>query len=190
MFLEWHLSAFWIKIPTHLLVCFFLSISFKKSGVNLLMQEYPFLEGAYYIYFLQNSKNLLVISKSFPSRFMEIIFACTWWTASWNILCGECCEGMPRRSWDTKIYFQQASFSKQNISFSKSKAHVRFLLETPINILKYFRLLRAKAVGAVTYSDIDGYRFNRDVLFCYDLKLPEDFLPINEGKVLKLSASQ
>ncbi|KAG6411209.1 hypothetical protein SASPL_129287 [Salvia splendens] len=39
---------------------------------------------------------------------------------------------------------------------------------------------KAKAVGAVTYSDIDGYRFNRDVLFCYDLKLPEDFLPTNE----------
>lgn len=46
-------------------------------------------------------------------------------------------------------------------------------------------LLRAKAVGAVAYSDIDGYKFYRDVLFCYDLKLPEDFLPINEGKDLK-----
>lgn len=51
---------------------------------------------------------------------------------------------------------------------------------------KYFCSLRAKAVGAVTYSDIDGYRFNRDVLFCYDLKLPEDFLPTNEGKVLNM----
>ncbi|KAH6761609.1 nudix hydrolase-like protein 20 [Perilla frutescens var. hirtella] len=39
---------------------------------------------------------------------------------------------------------------------------------------------KATAVGAVTYSDIDGYRFNRDVLFCYDLKLPGDFLPSNE----------
>ncbi|PKI69044.1 hypothetical protein CRG98_010513 [Punica granatum] len=28
--------------------------------------------------------------------------------------------------------------------------------------------------------DIDGYRFKRDVLFCYDLKLPEDFIPINQ----------
>lgn len=28
--------------------------------------------------------------------------------------------------------------------------------------------------------DIDGYRFKRDVLFCYDLKLPEDFVPKNQ----------
>ncbi|XP_022749760.1 nudix hydrolase 20, chloroplastic-like isoform X2 [Durio zibethinus] len=33
---------------------------------------------------------------------------------------------------------------------------------------------RAIPVGAVSYSDIDGHRFKRDVLFCYDLKLPED----------------
>lgn len=30
--------------------------------------------------------------------------------------------------------------------------------------------------------DIDGYRYKRDVLFCYDLKLPKDFIPNNEGK--------
>ncbi|XP_011078342.1 nudix hydrolase 20, chloroplastic-like [Sesamum indicum] len=39
---------------------------------------------------------------------------------------------------------------------------------------------QAKAVGAVSYLDIDGYRFKRDVLFCYDLELPEDFVPENE----------
>ncbi|KAF3441945.1 hypothetical protein FNV43_RR15861 [Rhamnella rubrinervis] len=39
---------------------------------------------------------------------------------------------------------------------------------------------RAIAVGAVSYMDIDGYRFKRDVLFCYDLKLPESFIPKNE----------
>lgn len=117
-------------------------------------------------------------------------------TASWTILCGEYCEGMQRRSWDTKFYFQQVSFSKQNISFSEPETHVCFVLEISINFLpneainnfEYFCLLRATAVGAVTYSDIDGYRFNRDVLFCYDLKLPEDFLPTNEGKVLELCA--
>lgn len=38
----------------------------------------------------------------------------------------------------------------------------------------------ATAVGAVSYMDIDGYRLKRDVLFCYDLKLPEDFIPKNE----------
>ncbi|CAA3014052.1 nudix hydrolase 20, chloroplastic-like isoform X1 [Olea europaea subsp. europaea] len=38
----------------------------------------------------------------------------------------------------------------------------------------------ATAVGAVSYMDIDGYRFKRDVLFCYDLKLPEGFIPKNE----------
>ncbi|KZV29594.1 nudix hydrolase 20, chloroplastic-like [Dorcoceras hygrometricum] len=40
----------------------------------------------------------------------------------------------------------------------------------------------ATAVGAVSYMDIDGYRFKRDVLFCYDLKLPEDFIPTNEDE--------
>ena len=33
--------------------------------------------------------------------------------------------------------------------------------------------------------DIDGYRYKRDVLFCYDLKLPESFVPKNEGNYLK-----
>lgn len=33
--------------------------------------------------------------------------------------------------------------------------------------------------------DIDGYRFKRDVLFCYDLKLPESFIPKNGGKALE-----
>ncbi|KAL8152537.1 hypothetical protein V2J09_010297 [Rumex salicifolius] len=41
-------------------------------------------------------------------------------------------------------------------------------------------IANAKAVGAVSYSDIDGYRYKRDVLFCYDLKLPEDFVPNNQ----------
>uniref|UniRef100_A0A251UNM5 Putative NUDIX hydrolase domain-like protein n=1 Tax=Helianthus annuus TaxID=4232 RepID=A0A251UNM5_HELAN len=35
-------------------------------------------------------------------------------------------------------------------------------------------------VGVVSYMDIDGYRFKRDVLFCYDLKLPESFIPHNQ----------
>ncbi|VVB17118.1 unnamed protein product [Arabis nemorensis] len=39
---------------------------------------------------------------------------------------------------------------------------------------------RAIAVGAVSYMDIDQYRFKRDVLFCYDLKLLEDFVPENQ----------
>ncbi|KAJ9548922.1 hypothetical protein OSB04_021465 [Centaurea solstitialis] len=39
---------------------------------------------------------------------------------------------------------------------------------------------RAIPVGAVSYMDIDGYRFKRDVLFCYDLKLPESFIPVNQ----------
>ncbi|XP_034699457.1 nudix hydrolase 20, chloroplastic-like isoform X2 [Vitis riparia] len=38
----------------------------------------------------------------------------------------------------------------------------------------------AVPVGAVSYGDIDGYRYKRDVLFCYDLKLPEDFIPRNQ----------
>ncbi|KAL9810873.1 Nudix hydrolase 20 [Arabidopsis thaliana] len=39
---------------------------------------------------------------------------------------------------------------------------------------------RAIAVGAVSYLDIDQYCFKRDVLFCYDLELPEDFVPKNQ----------
>ncbi|XP_072992589.1 nudix hydrolase 20, chloroplastic-like isoform X2 [Typha latifolia] len=39
---------------------------------------------------------------------------------------------------------------------------------------------KAISVGAVSYMDIEGYRYKRDVLFCYDLKLPEDFFPKNE----------
>ncbi|KAK0571802.1 hypothetical protein LWI29_021820 [Acer saccharum] len=39
---------------------------------------------------------------------------------------------------------------------------------------------RAVPVGAVSYMDINGYGYKRDVLFCYDLKLPEDFVPKNQ----------
>lgn len=34
-------------------------------------------------------------------------------------------------------------------------------------------------VGAVSYEDIDGITCKRDVLFCYDLLLPDDFQPTN-----------
>ncbi|KAG4920692.1 hypothetical protein JHK86_049505 [Glycine max] len=44
--------------------------------------------------------------------------------------------------------------------------------------------VNAIPVGAVSYKDIDGYRYKRDVLFCYDLKLPKDFIPKNkDGEV-------
>uniref|UniRef100_A0A0D9XCG9 Nudix hydrolase domain-containing protein n=1 Tax=Leersia perrieri TaxID=77586 RepID=A0A0D9XCG9_9ORYZ len=36
------------------------------------------------------------------------------------------------------------------------------------------------SVGAISYMDIEGFRYKRDVLFCYDLKLPPDFIPNNE----------
>ncbi|XP_038879266.1 nudix hydrolase 20, chloroplastic-like isoform X4 [Benincasa hispida] len=35
-------------------------------------------------------------------------------------------------------------------------------------------------VGAISYTDIKGYGYKRDVQFCYDLKLPEDFIPENQ----------
>ncbi|XP_031501223.1 nudix hydrolase 20, chloroplastic-like [Nymphaea colorata] len=38
----------------------------------------------------------------------------------------------------------------------------------------------ALAASAVSYMDIEGYRLKRDVLFCYDLKLPDDFIPNNQ----------
>ncbi|XP_058723064.1 nudix hydrolase 20, chloroplastic-like [Vicia villosa] len=40
--------------------------------------------------------------------------------------------------------------------------------------------IKARPVGAISYMDIDGYKYHRDVLFCYDLKLPENFVPYNE----------
>ncbi|KAK1367062.1 hypothetical protein POM88_042623 [Heracleum sosnowskyi] len=42
---------------------------------------------------------------------------------------------------------------------------------------------QAIPVGVVSYMDIDGYRYKRDVLFCYDLKLPESFVPKNQDGV-------
>lgn len=39
---------------------------------------------------------------------------------------------------------------------------------------------KAIPVGVVSYIDIEGYRMKRDVLFCYDLKLPDGFIPHNE----------
>ncbi|KAL1823865.1 hypothetical protein ACET3Z_010643 [Daucus carota] len=39
---------------------------------------------------------------------------------------------------------------------------------------------QAIPVGVVSYMDIDAYRYKRDVLFCYDLKLPESFVPKNQ----------
>jgi 8-oxo-dGTP pyrophosphatase MutT (NUDIX family) len=39
---------------------------------------------------------------------------------------------------------------------------------------------QAIPVGAVSYMDINGYNYKRDVLFCYDLKLPQDFIPLNQ----------
>lgn len=40
-------------------------------------------------------------------------------------------------------------------------------------------------VGAVSYMDIDGYRYKRDVLFCYDLELPDGFTPSNKGECIQ-----
>ncbi|XP_020584477.1 nudix hydrolase 20, chloroplastic-like [Phalaenopsis equestris] len=39
---------------------------------------------------------------------------------------------------------------------------------------------KAISVGAVSYVDIEGHKFKRDVLFCYDLELSSDFVPKNE----------
>eukprot|EP01018_Ginkgo_biloba_P021102 Gb_31783 [translate_table: standard] len=42
----------------------------------------------------------------------------------------------------------------------------------------------AVPVGVVSYEDIDENRFKRDVLFCYDLQLPDGFQPENmDGEV-------
>lgn len=36
---------------------------------------------------------------------------------------------------------------------------------------------RAKPVGAVSYTSLQPAGLKRDVLFCFDLKLPVDFVP-------------
>lgn len=41
-------------------------------------------------------------------------------------------------------------------------------------------------VGAVSYMDINGYSYKRDVLFCYDLELPDGFTPINKGECIQI----
>jgi len=43
---------------------------------------------------------------------------------------------------------------------------------------------KAKPVGAVSYCSQYSYGLKRDVLFCFDLKLPDDFQPVaNDGEV-------
>lgn len=56
-----------------------------------------------------------------------------------------------------------------------------------LHISPFLVMIRARPVGAVSYIDIEGYRMKRDVLFCYDLKLPDSFIPHNEGKPTKFS---
>lgn len=42
----------------------------------------------------------------------------------------------------------------------------------------------AVAVGVVSYNRVAERGFRRDVLYCYDLELPEDFVPVNtDGEV-------
>lgn len=57
----------------------------------------------------------------------------------------------------------------------------------PFNVFmaSYTGFPRVEPVGAVSYMDINGDRLKRDVLFCYDLKLPEDFVPSNNGKPMQ-----
>jgi len=43
---------------------------------------------------------------------------------------------------------------------------------------------KAQAVGAVSYCSQYSYGLKRDVLFCFDLKLPDTFVPVaNDGEV-------
>lgn len=56
-----------------------------------------------------------------------------------------------------------------------------------MQLMNFLVMIRAIPVGAVSYTDIEGYRMKRDVLFCYDLKLPDGFIPHNEGKPTKFS---
>ena len=43
---------------------------------------------------------------------------------------------------------------------------------------------QARSVGVVTYSHVSDHGFKPDVLYCYDLELPEDFVPqCQDGEV-------
>ena len=87
-------------------------------------------------------------------------------------------------------------FLKSKFSFAISLSyHVTLLWQMPL-IENWFSLSlslsltneiinRAIPVGAVSYMDIDGYRYKRDVLFCYDLKLPASFRPENQGRSIQ-----
>lgn len=44
---------------------------------------------------------------------------------------------------------------------------------------------KAVPIGVVSYMDINGYRYKRDVLFFYNLELPDGFIPKNQGKTAK-----
>ncbi len=44
----------------------------------------------------------------------------------------------------------------------------------------------AKPVGAVSYEEMQESGLKRDVLFCYDLQLPADFVPAPQVRICPL----
>lgn len=48
---------------------------------------------------------------------------------------------------------------------------------------KIVGIRRAVSVGAVSYEQIAGLKMKRDVIYCYDLELPSDFLPFSNGSL-------
>ncbi|KAK8949055.1 hypothetical protein KSP39_PZI006321 [Platanthera zijinensis] len=85
-----------------------------------------------------------------------------------------------------ELYPVTSSFGKQ-IFFSLERAAAPYFGIKPFGItckenlvkeceeeagIPRFIAEKAISVGAVSYIDTEGYRFKRDVLFCYDLELP------------------
>ena len=93
-----------------------------------------------------------------------------YWLGSWTLI-GHC--------W----WLDAVGFDRQILSLSSPVQFYCSQYRRALNCLCFS--YRAIPVGAVSYSDIDGQKFKRDVLFCYDLKLPEGFVPNNQGKYME-----
>jgi hypothetical protein len=59
--------------------------------------------------------------------------------------------------------------------------HVFGSSDGPNRVHKIAGFRRAVSVGTVSYEQIAGLKMKRDVIYCFDLELPSDFLPFSNG---------
>ena len=63
------------------------------------------------------------------------------------------------------------------------EAHDSWSNDASNRVHKIVGIRRAVSVGAVSYEQIAGLKMKRDVIYCYDLELPSDFLPFSNGSL-------